>query len=293
MTAGSPDAEVDIDEALVQALLKDQHPDLAGLPLRFLDRGWDNVMYRLGGDHLLRLPRRDVAAQLLVNEQQWLGKLESRLPISIPAPVRVGQPGQGFPWRWSVLPWFNGDAADLNPPDPDQALRLADFLKALHQDAPLDAPANDVRGVPLSDRTKSFEERTTRLRTKSDLLSDDFMFLWADALAAPVSTDAKWLHGDLHARNIVVEAGEITGIIDWGDITSGDVATDLSTFWMLFDDPDVRQRALSRYGASAEEILRAKGWALLFGVILLDTGLINFPRHVPMGKKTLLNLRSV
>ncbi|WP_413470348.1 hypothetical protein [[Phormidium] sp. LEGE 05292] len=31
-----------------------------------------------------------------------------------------------------------------------------------------------------------------------------------------------------------MENGVITGIIDWGDITAGDKATDLAAIWMLF-----------------------------------------------------------
>lgn len=42
-----PAAEIDVDEALVGALLADQHPDLAERPLRLLGSGWDNVLYRL------------------------------------------------------------------------------------------------------------------------------------------------------------------------------------------------------------------------------------------------------
>lgn len=42
-----PAAEVDIDDALVGAVLADQHPDLADRTLRLLGSGWDNVLYRL------------------------------------------------------------------------------------------------------------------------------------------------------------------------------------------------------------------------------------------------------
>jgi len=45
-----PERDVHIDEALVRALLKDQHPDLADLELRKVAEGWDNVMFRLGSD---------------------------------------------------------------------------------------------------------------------------------------------------------------------------------------------------------------------------------------------------
>jgi aminoglycoside phosphotransferase (APT) family kinase protein len=92
----------------------------------------------------------------------------------------------------------------------------------------------------------------------------------------------------LHARNALVENGAITGIIDWGDITSGDVATDLAAIWILFSEQTVRQKALSEYADISEATLqRAKAWAVLFGVVLLDTGLIDHPRHARMGEQIL------
>ena len=44
----TPAAEVDVDVPLVAALLRDQHPDLADLPMAVAANGWDNVVVRLG-----------------------------------------------------------------------------------------------------------------------------------------------------------------------------------------------------------------------------------------------------
>lgn len=38
----------EISEALVRSLLREQHPDLAGLDIREVDGGWDNQMWCLG-----------------------------------------------------------------------------------------------------------------------------------------------------------------------------------------------------------------------------------------------------
>ena len=90
-----PAAEVDIDEGLVRRLLEDQHPDLAHLPLTMVANGWDNVIFRLGHEMTVRLPRRQLAADLVVNEQRWLPELAPRLPIPIPSPLRIGLPNDG------------------------------------------------------------------------------------------------------------------------------------------------------------------------------------------------------
>ena len=65
------------------------------------------------------------------------------------------------------------------------------------------------------------------------------------------------------------------------------MATDLAVFWMLFDEP-VRRRALKAYGGvDPATLARAKGWAVLFGTMLLDTGLVDHPRHAAVGAATL------
>lgn len=95
--SSTPPAETPIDEALVARLLAEQHPDLAGLPLRLAATGWDNATYRLGDDLAVRLPRIAAAAPLVANEQRWLPELAPRLPVPVPVPVRTGEPGQGYP----------------------------------------------------------------------------------------------------------------------------------------------------------------------------------------------------
>ena len=89
----------------------------------------------------------------------------------------------------------------------------------------------------------------------------------------------------------MVENGVISGIIDWGDITSGDAATDLACIWMLFADRACRQQALQAYGTISEAMRRrARGWAVLFGVVLLETGLTDHPQHMAIGQSTLTRI---
>lgn len=57
-SSGTPISEIDIDVPLVYSLLKEQHPDLAHLPISLVDAGCDNAMFRLGERFSVRLPRR-------------------------------------------------------------------------------------------------------------------------------------------------------------------------------------------------------------------------------------------
>lgn len=288
---GTPVSEVEIDIPLVRRLLEQQHPGEAHLAIHLVDTGWDNAIFRLGEDFAIRLPRRQVAAKLIEHEQTWLPYLAEHLTIPVPKPYRIGKPGCNYPWRWSILPWLPGVAADQEEPHPEQAKVFAKFLLSLHQPAPLEAPNNPFRGVPLQQRVVMMSERIERLEKITKLITPEIQNIWNQALNAPIDTPATWLHGDLHPRNVLVEKGVITGVIDWGDITQGDIATDLAAIWMLFSQPDVRKQVIAEYGNISEATLqRAKGWAVIFGVVLLDSGLIDNPRHAAMGEKVLYRL---
>jgi len=111
-----PAAEIDIPVELVRDLLREQHRDLADLPLRVLANGWDNVLVRIGEELVARLPRRAVAVDLIRREQEWLPQLAPALPLPIPVPVRLGRPGCGYPWPWTVLAYLPGEPAAVTPP---------------------------------------------------------------------------------------------------------------------------------------------------------------------------------
>jgi aminoglycoside phosphotransferase (APT) family kinase protein len=285
---GVPPAEVDITPTLVRRLLETQHPDLAREPLRAIGAGWDNAIFRLGTKLAVRLPRRAAAAPLCLHERRWLPTLAGSLPVPIPAPVRSGAPGCGFPWHWSVLPWIEGSPADLSPLRADEGAPLASFLNALHVAAPADAPLNPYRGVSLLSRRAVTEERMRRVAAQTALVTPRVRELWAQALEAPLDTPPTWLHGDLHAQNVLVVAGALSGVIDWGDLCRGDRATDLAAIWLLLASADARTAAMRSCSAVTEATwTRARGWAIAFGVVFLDSGLNGDPRFAAMGERAL------
>jgi len=283
-----PEAEVAIDAALVHALLAEQHPDLAHLPLHVVAEGFDNVVVRLG-DHLaVRLPRRAMAADLVRNEQRWLPDLATRLPLPVPVPTRIGVPGLGFPWCWSIVPWIPGQMAATTPlEDPvATAETLGAFLAQLHEPAPPGAPRNPYRGVPLAERDALVRQRITSL---ADVLldrTDAVVSRWEQALAAPAwSAPPVWVHGDLHPANLLVRDGRLAAVIDFGDLTAGDPATDISIAWMLLPPaawPAFRVAAgRTTAGVAADPALwtRAQGNALAHALACLDSSADNAVIH--------------
>jgi aminoglycoside phosphotransferase (APT) family kinase protein len=278
---------------LVQDLLREQHPDLAHLAIEAVASGWDNKIFRLGNEYAVRLPRRAASIALLTREQRWLTELAGRLPLPIPAPLRVGTPTPRYPAPWSVLPWLRGVSAHEHPCRANQAERLAHFLKRLHIPAPPELPRSPVRGVALSQRAAVFEEKLERVARKTTLVTAAIRAAWREALAAPLDTQESWVHGDLHSRNVLVHGGKLSAVIDWGDLCRGDRATDLASLWTLLPNARAREVAMEAYGPVPEGTwARARGWAVGFGVLLLDAGLTDDPSYAVMGEKVFRQLVS-
>ncbi len=270
----TPAAEFAITVPLVRRLLREQHPDLAALPLTPFSNGWDNAILRLGDRLAVRLPRRERSAGLILGEQRWLGPIADRVGVPLPVPVRVGVPGSGYPWHWSVIPWFEGSPAAALPVAARRPLAapLAEFAALLHAPAPAEAPANPFRGVPLEHCRDRVHER---LRGNTVPRADELLALWERLSATPPWPGPPvWLHGDLHPANVLVTSGDeprLAAVLDFGDLTAGDPATDLAVAWLLFDGPGraafrARLEALRAVDPATWD--RARAWAVLFGGLL-------------------------
>jgi len=209
--------------------------------------------------------------------------------VAVPLPLHRGVPGGGVPWIWSVVPWIEGLPAEREPLNPQGCGHLARILKALHVSAPADAPPSDLRGVPLRSRADFMEARFGALEDRGHPDCRILRNLWSDGLAAPEATERVWLHGDLHPRNVLVRAGALSGIIDWGDITAGDPATDLAAAWMLAPEPVTRGRFWEEYRAAPALVRRARAWAVFFGVALTVSG---DEGHEAMGRSVLSGVLS-
>lgn len=267
-----PVAEIEVDVDTVASLLVEQHPDLADLPLRFVAHGWDNAIFRLGEELAVRLPRRTAAVALIEHEQRWLPLLAESVSVPLPVPVRRGVPGALFPWPWSITPWFPGRPLAQLPPEDRRpyAHALGRFLAELHAPAPPGAPANPVRGIPLTGRSDALAQHLAIAPVQNPATLEA---LWQTLVATPPWSGAPvWLHGDPHPGNALVHDGALRAVIDFGDLTAGDPATDLAAAWLTFDAPGrVRFRQAYADGRllDGDTWSRARGWALCLGVALV------------------------
>ena len=273
-----PEVEVQPTAAQVRRLLEAQLPrelrELLDLTPTPVAQGWDNVLFRLGPAHAVRLPVRRAAVPCLLHEVRWTavaGAPLVALGIAVPRPVFRGVPGAGYPWPWAVVRWIEGEAVATLPLARRGRLAedLARALSSLHRPAPGEAPRNPYRGVPIDARLRAAPpswpaaaallgaRRTERLRGVVD-----------DGLrAAPWSRPAVWLHGDPHPWNLVHRDGRLAGLVDFGDVCAGDPASDLAGAWLAFDaDQRSGFRAVADSTGRYDDDVwrRAAAWAALY-----------------------------
>lgn len=288
-TMTAPPVQITAD--VVRSLLREQHPDLAELPVTFAARGWDNQLWRLGDDLAVRLPWVGQSADaLLRKEHAWLPVLAPRLPLPIPVPQRWGEPSRLFGRPWLVTTWVPGAPADRAPVTASSgADALAAFLTALHRPAPREAPTGRARGGALSEVADGVGSSIGDLG-ELGLMPDveAVRAVWADALAAPSwGGPAVWLHGDLHPANVLTKDGELCGVVDFGDLCAGDPAFDIAACWILLPDDEAiaRFRAAHSLALDAATWRRARGWAVwraIGSLRIADAG----RRGEPGGKTT-------
>lgn len=272
--------QVPTSAALVRALLTEQLPHLAGLPVVPVSSwGTDHDVYRLGDQLAVRLPKIAWAREQGALEARWLPLLAPHLPLALPRTEALGAPGCSYPFGWAVVGWLPGQQAD---PDRDATERtaadVAGFVTALRAIPPHLAPDPPVRGPgqrggPLAALDDDVRAALAELGARVDVVVDGrggtggrraVLRCWEAALEAPPHAGPPvWSHGDLLPGNVLVEpggSGRPTAVIDWGSAALADPATDLRPAWHLFGGASARAaQQRFREGVGADDAAWARG----------------------------------
>lgn len=255
-----------IDEALVRRLVASQFPHWAGLPIRRVAvDGWDNSTFHLGSAMKVRLPNAPGYASQAEKELTWLPRLAPHLPVPIPAPLAIGEPGEGFPLRWSIYGWLEGETAFVAPiPDRVRLAReLAAFLRALQAIDPTGGPPagqpNFFRGGDLG--VYDAETRQCLVALDGQIDRQAACAVWEAALAASWAGPPLWVHGDIAPGNLLLQHGRLSAVIDFGCCAIGDPACDLVMAWSFFSGAS-RDAFIEAVAMDAGAWARARGWAL-------------------------------
>jgi aminoglycoside phosphotransferase (APT) family kinase protein len=282
MTERLHEDELAIDDALVRSLLGRALPSSANQPLKRLPAtGSTNALYRLGTDLLVRLPRQPGGSATIEKEARWTPWIAPRLPVRVPEVVVVGEPGFGYPERWSVTRWLAGEtltaasAAAMTSAQRTQLARdLARTVLALRE-MPVPQGAADeaelwwYRAGPLADITDDTARNIALCRQLNiELDLDAAERVWAAAMALPDTGERPqhWLHGDLLGENLLVRDGRLRAVLDLGGLAVGDPTVDLVCAWELLDEP---ARAVFRelVDVTDDVWLRGRAWALALSVM--------------------------
>ncbi|HYD10472.1 MAG TPA: aminoglycoside phosphotransferase family protein [Acidimicrobiales bacterium] len=255
--------ELDIDEPLVRALLRDQAPQWADLPMsEIVDGGTDHTIFRLGDELLVRLPCQVYKQQQVVDEMTTVPRLAPHLPLELPVTLHLGEPGHGYPCPWSVVRWIPGERLTTENVDlPQAADDLAAFVVALQAcDTTGGRAAGQQTGLRGLDLDVWVDIIAEYLPKYDDIDVTDALAAWEETLAAPRwDRPPVWFHGDL-SGNLIVRDRRIVGVID-SAYGVGDPACDLESGWTIFRGAD-RERFFDAVGADDAIRLRARGWAL-------------------------------
>ncbi|MEU0024551.1 aminoglycoside phosphotransferase family protein [Streptomyces sp. NPDC006335] len=260
--------ELDIDSALVAGLIAEQFPKWGDLPLkRVASAGTDNAMYRLGDDMVVRLPRLPGGGHQVTFEQRWLPKLAPHLPLAVPEPLAMGEPGRGYTLPWGVYRWLDGDNAYDSPVTElaDCAVELGRFVTALRAVDATGAPAS-YRAGPLHLADDDTRLAIRDLGAAGILDASRASAVVDEALGLPHWDRAPaWLHADLLPGNLLTANGRLTAVIDFGCLGVGEPTADTLPAWTLFTG---ESRRLFREAAEIDDATweRGRAWALIWGV---------------------------
>src|SRR5262249_3830007 len=195
------------------------------------------------GTWVFRFPRRAVAGPLIEAELEVLPRIAPALPLPVPVPELRGTPGARFPWTFAghrLLPGTTADRAALSDAERIEAARpLGRFVRALHALSPDGLPGDRIGRL---DAQRLRREIRSRLQRAPGFIDDPVRDAREEVL----------VHGDLHARQLLVEGRLLCGVIDWGDAHRGDRAVDLAVAHS-FLPAEGRERFRAAYGAIDEE----------------------------------------
>ena len=262
--------EFEVDNCLVRALLKSQYPQWAHLPLKTIpSSGTDNVLFRLGSEYVVRLPRIDWATESIHKEFEWVPKISRFLTIPISTPLFKGDPELSYPWSWTVTRWNEGHTPNLEKEGEYALLAndLADFLNELHQ-IPLANGPTSRRGIPLTELDADTRKAIACLKGEIDV--ESVTSRWNQLSSAPSwSKDPVWVHGDFLPGNILVQNNRLSAVIDFSDVGMGDPACDLVIGWSLLNSHSRRYFRENLKNIDDATWDRGRGWALSIALIML------------------------
>ena len=178
--------QIDTSADLVRRLVEEQFPQWATLPVRRVEEfGTDHHLYRLGDDLVARCPSSAGPSTRRAATRAGCPGWPPHLPVALPAPLAVGEPGAGYR---TVEPSCPGCPARPRGANADRVRRWPGpgraSCRALHADrCDCGPPKTGRAGRPLAGLDQGVRRRRSARARLRDI-ADRVLALWEDALAA-------------------------------------------------------------------------------------------------------------
>lgn len=247
-------------------LVRERHPDLAGLDIREVADGWDNQLWCLGEELSyacrVRSVRRPSCARSSGGCPLWRRPFHHRSrspcgPVNRPRASRGRGPSQpGCPANRPTAP-RSATAVRLTP--------WRSFSRRFMRRRPPTHRSVPIAGFPF-ERSRTVSGSWSR-KSPPEGAADGLRpvrDVWDEALATPEwEGPPAWLRAGLHPADVVVSDGTLSGVIDFGDMCAGDPAVGLAAAWVLLP-AGAAARFFDAYAQADEAMIRrARGLAAL------------------------------
>lgn len=140
---------------------------------------------------------------------------------------------------------------------------LAEFLTALQKidptGGPLPGTENFYRGGDLAIYDGETRRAIKALGEKID--TEKAIKIWEQGLSSMWQDPPVWVHGDVNASNLLVKNGQLSGVIDFGQLCIGDPACDLMIAWTFFSGKS-REVFRTYLPLDGETWARGRAWTL-------------------------------
>ncbi len=225
-----------LDERAVSGLIAAQFPGLRGRPVSRLGAGWDNELFSVGGDWILRFPRRAERVAWLTREITIMSVVSGPLAPRVPVFELIGEPSDAFPYPFVGYRRLPGVGADELPAAGRTGLAadIADLFSALHRVDPGMVPP-----TPCGWEQEAWDNLLADLITAADLarpllgpvtLARAGPYLAGQVPAPPQDGPCRFIHNDICAEHLIADpgTGRLTGLIDFTDAMAGDPVHDFA-----------------------------------------------------------------
>lgn len=228
------DSQIPIDtyESIIRDRLDDSVESIVQV-----DEGWTHIVLEVNGKWIFRFVREPSNTQIAV-EQAFLPVFQRHSPLPIPAIRYSGANYIGYE-KIEGVKFAESVFRSLGRNERTKlAAALGDFLSSLHA---VSFEHRHLYAAPFGGGDfweELWSAAAPRLQSSTRQSAEGYFHRALSRVASAAYPNVV-THSDFGTGNVLIDASgrKLTGVIDFGDIGIGDLATDFATFYRRFGKP--------------------------------------------------------